>query len=224
MGFHCRERAPTLRMMKDFDSAARALQVRTAALSLYGGAVFAVVGVLVAGVPGLVIGWLAGSLCIYVVVSVLSSGAGAAFSSLYWTSGATTPALRDYSLAEALAAKGRLDEAAEEYERCAVVWETDAEPRLRLARLLRDRLKRPEDAAHWFKKVIAMPGVDEGMTQQAARELVELCRVRLRQPERALPTLARLAEQRTASRLGDWARQQTAELRADLQTHGDDGG
>jgi hypothetical protein len=206
--------------MKDFDSSARAVQIRTAVFSLYGGVVTGVAGAVVAGPVGFVIGWLVGALVMYALSTFAGSAAGHAAASLYMNSGTSTPAAREYSLAQSLVARGRLAEAADEYERCAVVWDSDPEPRLRLARLLRDRMNRPEDAVMWFTRVVRMSEIDEGLAQQTARELVELCRIRLGAPERAIPPLAQIAARRADSPVALWAREQIARIRTELSLAG----
>jgi hypothetical protein len=199
--------------MKDFDSADRTQNFRIAGLSAFGGVVVGVAGARMAGPLGFLVGWLLGTLLIYFTANFVSDRAGRAAASLYLASGSTTPAARDYSLAETLAVRGHLQEAAEEYERCAVVFDTDPQPRLQLARLFRDRLKKPEEAAVWFKQVLAMPNLEPAAENLVARELLELYSIRLQQPARALPVLAQLSERRKDSPLGAWAREQLERIR-----------
>lgn len=150
---------------------------------------------------------------------LVASRAATAGASIYFSSGRSTPARAEYSLAESLAARGLLDEAVREYERHAAEQPRDPEPLWRLARLCRDRLDRPEDAVQWFQQILALETLTPAGRTLASRELVELYVRRLRMPERALPVLARLAERLPGTPDAAWARRELTELKR--MVHGD---
>jgi hypothetical protein len=147
---------------------------------------------------------------------LLAGGVAGAASAIYFSGGSRLPVRRDYSLAESLAVRGRLDEAVAELERASRRWPDDPEPCVRLARMLRDDCARPEDSIRWFRRALTLHGCTAGTELAVARELVEVYTHRLHAPARALPELARLAELRAGTPTGDWARHELAELKRDL--------
>jgi hypothetical protein len=195
--------------------------LRAALWAILAGSIFGMLGVVRYGAIGLIVGWLMGGAIIYLVSRTLATRVANAAASLYMSSGASTPAWREYSLGDALAAQGKLSAAVQEFERCAAAYPTDPEPRLRLARLHRDRLHQPEVASHWFKQVLNMPGIAPATDIMAARELIELYTHRLRDPARALPELARLVQRHPTSPVAMWARNELAELKTALQAKPD---
>lgn len=72
----------------------------------------------------------------------------------YAPSGRTTPPDRDYSRAEALAARGHYDEAIAVYHEAIDEIPSDPEPYLRIARLLTDKVSDPEKAARWLRRAL----------------------------------------------------------------------
>ena len=208
--------------LRDFDSGARAQNIRAGAWAGLAGAVFAAPGALLYGVPGLIGGWLAGALVFYLGSLALAHGAGSVFSRIYLTSGSSTPQRREYSLGDALINQGRLEDAVREFERAVAAYPLDAEPRLRLARLYRDRLPHMDRAEYWFRQAMNTKGIDAGLETLAARELVELYTHRLQQPERALPILARLADRHRGTTAGEWARTELQDLKQRVRRGGHD--
>jgi hypothetical protein len=203
--------------VKDTDEVASAERLRAAAWSLLGGVVSGIAGAFFYGFVGFLVGWLIGAAFLWFGVMKLADHAGRAAQTLYMSRGATTPASPDFSLGDALAARGRLGEAAAEFEQCAALYAADPEPRFRLARLFRDRLGEPESAVHWFRSVLDIPSVDAATEALAARELAELFIHRLDQRERALPVLARLADRQPVTPAGEWARARITEIKADMR-------
>ena len=205
------------RPLKDVDSAATAQRFRTAVWAIVVCPVFGFAGVIRYGFVGLVIGCVIGFALVYFVTIFLADRVGTAGSTMYFGSGSSTPAKREYSLGDALVMQEKYSEAIAEFERNAAVHSDDPEPRLRLARLYRDRLNQPEQAVHWFKQALSLRTIDGGSEALAARELVELCSNRLKQPERAIPVLARITELQPTTTTGTWARAQLEELKRALR-------
>ena len=202
-----------MRSPRDFDSAGRAQNLRAGVYSALAGVIFAFLGARLFGALGFVIGWVVGALILYFLITIIAGGAGNAISRVYLTSGSSTPKPREYSLGDALVSQGKLEDAVREFERAAAMYPDDPEPRLRLARLYRDQLHHVDRAEYWFQRVMQMPAVDAATETLAARELVELYTHRVRQPERALPILARLAARHKGSPTGDWARTELQSLK-----------
>ncbi len=120
---------------------------------------------------------------------------------------------REYSEAQALAVRGEFGAALGLYLTAAEADPDDPEPLLRGARILRDELADPEGAAEWLRRAAATPGLSARAEFAVAQELAELYDGPLGTPERALPTLARLAERHADTRAGAWARRRMVELR-----------
>jgi hypothetical protein len=102
-----------------------------------------------------------------------------------------------------------------EYARAADANPDDPEPSVRLARLLRDRLQRPSEAAVWFRRALTVPAMPDATQWAILREYVELQERVLRQPAAALPVLTRAREQYGGTSLSDWA---AAEIRRIRET------
>lgn len=132
--------------------------------------------------------------------------AAAAGGNIYAPTGKTTPRKKEYSYAESLAIRGEYEAAVDAFE-LAIVEEdpTDPTPYLRIAQIYRDKLERYEDAARWLRRGIADSAMHSGLVALTRKELVELYRTKLNQPEKAAPMLARLAEELAGTPDGDWA-------------------
>jgi tetratricopeptide (TPR) repeat protein len=185
---------------------------------------------LLAGGPGAIIGaalgfflWKQGGsvwlvpLCAVVVAGgvaatalLLTGSAGRTASMLHMPSSGSTPRAREYSQAESLVARGLYPEAVTAFELAASGNPSDPTPYLRVARIYRDHLGRPDDAARWFRKALREASPPRGVAVLATKELVELYVHRMGEPRRALPELARMAEEWAGSPEGEWA---AAELR-----------
>lgn len=136
--------------------------------------------------------------------------------SVYFHRGASTPGHREYSFAESLAARGRYEQAAEEYENNAAQYTDDPEPLLRLARLQRDALRQPEAAAASFQRALAASGIEPGLEVLTRRELIELYLHHMKDARRALPELEHLAARVRRTADVEWARRELAELQRTL--------
>src|SRR5690606_2764929 len=107
-----------------------------------------------------------------------------------------------------------------ELERAAAAYPEDTIPVLRLARLLRDQCRRPEDAARWFREALKRSR-DANEEIGVVRELIELYVHRLGEPRRALPELARLAEKRADTPAGAWAKREPGAIRRTVNSEGE---
>lgn len=132
-------------------------------------------------------------------------GAGRVGSTLYTPSGRSTPHKREHSLAESYVARELFDEAIAAFELAIAEDPTDPTPYLRIARVHRDRLHDDEGAAQWFKRMLAESHAEPGIVLLARKELIELYDVRMGQPRRAAPLLARIAEEAGGTPEGAWA-------------------
>lgn len=143
-------------------------------------------------------------------------GAGRAGSVLYTPSGRTTPRKREYSLAESYVARGEHQAAVDAFEEAVLEDPTDPRPYLRIARIHRDELADPEAAARWFKRALAEADTPAGVALLARKELVELYRVRMGEPRRAAPILARIAEEAADTPDGAWAAAELARIKTEM--------
>ncbi|MGQ0563211.1 MAG: tetratricopeptide repeat protein [Gemmatimonadota bacterium] len=207
---------------KDRDEFAVALRLRTLP--------YAVVCALLALAAGLLLGY---SIFVTLIATLLAGAAGfwlplllgeysgRAGASVYMSGGSSTPAVREYSLADSLVARGQLEQAAQAYELLAGDHPDDPEPRIRLARLLRDRMARAEAAAEWFRKALAIRSIDTAREAALLREISELYTHKLRTPNKALPYLARLAAKHPHDASGQWARAEAAAIKRALRENPD---
>jgi hypothetical protein len=150
---------------------------------------------------------------IWGLTQLLVSGAGGVAGQLFTPTGSSTPYQGDLSQEETLIVRGRLDEAIEALSARAYDRPDDPRPRVRLAELYRDEVGDLVEAAAWFRRAAAVPGIGVEGERQVLRELVELCRDRLGQPELAAPALRRAADLHKGDRLGNWARSELRSLR-----------
>lgn len=145
---------------------------------------------------------LVGAAAMVGLVRIVVGGGVTAAGTIYSPSGSTTPHKREHSQAESLVARGMYEEAVTAFELAVAEDPTDPWPYLRVARIYRDHLGRLEDAARWFRRAFreahAAPSI-------ARKELVELYVHRLKQPAKAAPELARMAEELAGTPEGSWA-------------------
>lgn len=212
---------------KDLDSFESVVRFRVFAWSLVGAFLGFLLGVFLRvqnGGGGWVIvattavGW-AGS---FVLPFLLLRGAGSAGSTLYAPSGRSTPRKREFSLAESYSARGEYDTAVSTFEAAISEDPTDPEPYLRVARLYRDRVKDPAASASWFKRALSEPTMSAGVRSRTRRELVEVYISRLGEPARAMPLLARIADESPDSPDGIWAAAELARIRSRVHGPGDE--
>lgn len=220
-----RGRGRKLPRIRDVDSAEVAFRIKAFGWSLFAFIPGAVVGSALRPATGsalayTLLGGAAGLGCAYLATLFIAERTGRIGSSLYFSSGRTTPGRREYSLAESLIVRGRFDEAVAELEQASARYPADAVPPLRLARLLRDQCGRPGDAIPWFRTAIDRSSNQPAADIAASREMIELFTHVLRTPERALPYLARLAEKYPDAPVGAWARTEITSIKASLRASG----
>lgn len=208
-------RARAFNMTKrDVDSAEQVMKLRTAAYAAMVAGI-AALGALIAGFPlmlALPAAALAGA-AVYFGALFFADYSGRAAASIYQPSGSSTPAIREYSLADSLVARGQTAEAAEAYALLSEDFPNDAEPRLRHARLLRDKTQRYEDAAQIYKSALSIPKLKPETELVILRELIELFTHKLHAAPRALPYLARVVEKYASSNAGAWARAEMSDIK-----------
>lgn len=203
---------------RDVDHAERVLHLRLLSWSIVGAFLGALVGVFLSaqgnGGPGVVvvttlIGWVVS----LGVPMLIMNAAGKASSTLYSPSGRSTPHKREYSLAESYAARGRYEEAVSAFAEAIEAHPDDPEPYLRAARIHRDHMEDCDEAALWFKRALDRAEMHAGLVMLTRKELVELYEVRMGHPQRALPLLARIAEESAGTPDGEWAASELVRLK-----------
>ncbi len=195
-----------------------------------------------AGGPGFVLGALAGlfastqwgwpflvsvlglgillAVTLTAAVIVLAETAGAASRRAFMPSGSTTPARQQFSRARSLEVRERFDEAIEVY-RCHIEERPgDPEPYVRIARIHRDDLDRPEEALRWLKAARDADETRPALEVLLTREIVSLYTGRLKQTARAAPELARAAERWAGTPDGEWAARELAAVKNQIREDG----
>lgn len=125
---------------------------------------------------------------------------------------------RDYSHARSLVIRGSYPEALELFGVETEANPKDPEPLLLGARVLRDNLRQPEEAAEWLRRARLIQTLTPQQDITITRELVELCEGPLDSPEKALPELARIVGTYPDSRASEWAQNALTRLRAAVWT------
>lgn len=166
---------------------------------------------------------LAGATAVPAGALFLTGRAGAAASKLHAPSGRTTPPKREYSYAESLVARGEYGEAVTAFELAVAEDAADPMPYLRVARIYRDQLDRPLDAARWFRRALGESAMPPGLAILARRELIELYVHRMGEPARAAPELARMAEEMAGTPDGAWAARELEEVKGRMAAEGEGG-
>lgn len=204
--------------LRDVDAAERAFRIRALVLgALFGMAGGLPVGALLAmkvgGNP--ILFMLSGFVLVLLVTLGISEIAlrtgGRAAQMIYNPRG--TAVRREYSRAGALEAQGRYEDAAAAYEAACLEYPEDPEPYFRLARLLRDRLERHDEAARWFERCRAESRLEGLQGLVISQELIELYIHKLRTPRRAIPELTLLCERYPGTPAAEAAQRELAEMR-----------
>lgn len=213
------ERAPK-KGLKDVDAAARAQKLQAWTWSLYGGIPLGAGAGLLMG--NLLLGILLGPFVIYGVVVGIAALSGRGASILYMPSGSTTPKRKEYSRARALEVLGEHEGAIRAYEAEILDAPGVAEPYLRIARLFRDERKDPDSAARWFRRAQREARLSSGEAIRTHRELAEIFLHVLKEPRKATPELARLAESYPHTQDGRWAAEELARIKGEMADEHED--
>ncbi len=149
------------------------------------------------------------------------SGSGAAAGMFYAPRGGSTPYRPELSHIEALVARGDYQAAATLYRETigGAAAAPDSEPMVKLARLYRDHLAKPEAAAEYFRRARALDESTAGLKLHLTEELIALHRS-TGQLGKAITELARLADMVRGSAREELIRQELIELKR--QTASDD--
>ena len=214
---------PRKKRLKDTDLADKAIRLQAGLWAL---AVASTMGTLGgAGIAymnglnlilGAVLGFVLMSSSVYFGSMKILGGAASAVGALHNPSGSSTPAKKEYSRAQSLVARGLYEEASAAYEVHCLEYREDPEPYFRLARLLRDHLKQPEEAVSWFKRARTDAKLTRGQELQITQEIIELYIRSIRKPRKALPELAYLCKEFADTPAAEAARHELAEMRAML--------
>jgi tetratricopeptide (TPR) repeat protein len=200
--------------LKDVDSADRVQKFRARVAAIFlGGGLGGLLGFLL-GHP--ILGLLLGPVLVYSVVMGVANSAGKGAEVLYMPSGSSTPRKQEYSRAKSLEVRGEYVEAVRAYEVAILDAPKVGEPYLRIARLFRDELKELDLAVHWFRRAQREAGFSPGEAIRTHRELAEIFLHARREPRRAAPELARLAENFPDTPDGKWAAKELAEIKEEL--------
>lgn len=119
----------------------------------------------------------------------------------------------EYSAAVSHEVAGRYELALAVYLEGADDYPDDPTPLIHAARILCDRLGRPEESLALLLHARAIPEIQRREGNIVDREVVALYTGPLDQPQRALPILARMAERQAGTRPGEWAGRTLARLR-----------
>jgi len=210
------------RRVRDVDVAGRAQLTKIVTWSALGGVVGGLLGVFgsVQGVWGAReialfagLGWAISFTVPYVVMTASGSAARV----LSTPSGRSTPRKQGFSHAESLAARGMFEDGIAAFEVAIASDPADPTPYLEIARIYRDRLGRYEEAAQWLKRALRDATLSVRADAFARRELVELYVTRMREPAKAAPILAKMAEELRGTPEGDWASAEYERVRATVR-------
>lgn len=166
-------------------------------------AVFAMMGVVVAGVS-----------------LALSAGAGAGWHRVM-TSGASTPYEEQFSYQDSLVMRGLVDDALASYEAIIAEQATAVTARLRAAALYASRGADPRRAAELLREVMRTPGIGSRDDIEATNRLVELLMGPLNEPGRAMVELRRLIDRHPGTDMATRAKLVLAELKEEMAGRGE---
>lgn len=166
-------------------------------------AVFAMMGVVVAGVS-----------------LALSAGAGAGWHRVM-TSGASTPYEEQFSYQDSLVMRGLVDDALASYEAIIAEQATAVTARLRAAALYASRGADPRRAAELLREVMRTPGIGSRDNIEATNRLIELLMGPLNEPGRAMVELRRLIDRHPGTDMATRAKLVLAELKEEMAGRGE---
>lgn len=206
--------APAKKGPRDVDTAAGVRRMKTLAFALYGGLPLGGAAGFAAGHPFW--GLLLGPVLIWAVTIVVAGLAGQGVAFLYLPSGSSAPRRKEYSRAESLEARGEYEAAILAFQAAIVDAPKDGEPYLRIARIYRDGIKKPEEALRWFRRGLSEAEFSRSQEILTRREAAELLIHHLGEPARAAPDLARLAETYAGTPAGIWALEELARIKGEM--------
>ena len=151
-------------------------------------------------------------LMLWLILSVSSAVAR----QLYNPGGGSVRSRPAYSGPESLAVRGRFEEAIVAYQAAAEEEPDDPEPWLRIARIERMDLRRPQRAVEALRAARQRAPADSPTAMLISRQIAEAQLADPATASRAMPELARLAAAFPQSPTGAWAAQQLRELKARL--------
>jgi len=210
---------PKRKGLRDTDVAQNVTVLRASSYGIFGAVLGGALGLFMGSVLMTLVLALVGWAVVAGGALLIVNAAGSAASTLYAPSSGG-PRQKEHSQAESLVARGRYEDAISAFELAVAEDPTDPTPYLRIARVYRDHLDRPEDAARWFRRALRDAQLPGGTAFLTRKELVELFTHRMKAPERALPELARMAEELARTPEGDWAAAQLREIKARIRENG----
>ena len=125
----------------------------------------------------------------------------------------------DYSYAEALEKRGRLQAAAAIYKEAIWMNRRDLLAYLRLADI-RTRTGLHEEAIDILRRALEVARLDPKGQAMAVREIHEIASLGLGDPARAAPDLARYLERQPEGEAGEWARHELAYIKERMRDDG----
>ncbi len=172
-------------------------------------------------IVGAVLGFVTIYSGVYFGSTRLVGGVGDLAGSLHNPSGKSTPPKREYSRAQSLVARGLYEEAAIAYEVHCIDHPEDPEPFLRIARLLRDKLQRYDDAVSWLRRARTDAKLSSGQELVITQEIIELYMRKLGTPRKAMPELASICKTFPDTPAAEGATRELAEMRKMLERERD---
>ena len=148
-----------------------------------------------------------------IVVPAILYVAGRIGRKIYDPTGSRVPSRSAFSGPESLAVRGRFQEAVAAYELAARDEPNDPEPWLRIARIERSDLKRPQRALEALRAARTRTTDTSPTAQMIGREIADILLRDLGEPTRAMPELARLAAAHPETPIGQWAARELAEMK-----------
>src|SRR5688500_10862575 len=156
------------------------------------------------------------AMAIPLTMPVIQLVSGRVARTVYDPSGSRVPSRPSYSAAESPAVPGRFEEAINAYELAAAEEAADSEPWLRIARIERSDLKRPQRALEALRAARTRVAPDSQAALMISREIADIYVRDLEDPARAMPELARLAASFPETPTGAWARRELAKLKREI--------
>lgn len=175
-----------------------------------------------------IIGLISGDFLLLVLLVVLAGAvilvlpaiqylSGRVARNIFDPSGDTVPSKPAYSGPESLAVRGRFEDAINAYEAAAREEPHDPEPWLRIARIERGDLKRPQRAMEALRAARTRVADGSATALMIGREIADIYLTDMGEPTRAMPELARLAAAAPDSPIGQWAARELAELKREVK-------